>query len=622
MDGALAAAGLSLRDLARAWGIVDEYYDAFGVRRQASTETCYAFLQAMGCSDSHPRPRPSPVIIAGPGRNRHVVCGELHLEDGAVLAIDGPFPPDLPIGYHTLRSREDDTLRLIISRPAKCFLPPELKAGGWAVQLYATRSEQSWGFGDLADLRHLAHWSAQRGASMMLLNPLCAVAPTKPQQQSPYYPTSRCFHNPLYINVAEVPGAAALGADLERLAAAGRGLNQARKIDRDAVFELKMAALEKIWSRGINRATLDAYCRTRGAHLETFAVFCALCEHLNADWRQWPAEYSSPDSSAVRRFAQERVDRVRFHQWLQAVLDEQLAQAAQELPLVYDLPIGFDPGGADAWAWQDVMVLNAHIGAPPDPFNTLGQDWALPPFAPQRLQAAHYRPLIETVRATLRHAGGIRVDHVMGLFRQYWIREGDSADSGCYVRFPAEELLAILAVESHRARAWVAGEDLGTVEPGVREQLASEDILSHRLLWFDDNPASYPWRSIAAVTTHDLPTIGGLCSGADVAAQRSLGFSPDDAAHEAMRRRLYASAQIPPDAPLAQLIVETHRGLARSPSAVVTATLTDALGVEERPNMPGTIDAWPNWSLALPATLEQIVTDPAVRQVADAMARR
>lgn len=624
MEESFAVSDEQLRGLGAAWGIVDEFYDMFGNRRHTARESYQTLLAALGCDPAHPSPPPpSPVMVMTYGAPLSAPgVGELILEDGAVLRIESQFPPDLPIGYHAFRLHESDVRRLLIVRPPQCVLPPDLKIWGWSAQLYATRSEQSWGIGDLGDLRRLARWSKELGAGMVMLNPLCAATPTVPQQPSPYYPTSRCFRNPLYIDVAQAPGAAEARLDLEPLAAAGRALNEARLIDRNEVFRTKMEAMERLWRQRGEHPELERYRHERGELLTTFARFCALAEHKGADWQQWPVEFRRPDSAAVARFAEDHAPRVHFHEWLQWILDRQLAQAGAELPLVNDLPIGVDPGGADAWAWQDVLALGARVGAPPDHFNMAGQDWGLPPFSPLQLQAAAYRPFIEILRATFQHAGGVRIDHVMGLFRMYWIPVGWGAERGTYVRYPADEFLAVLAVESHRAGAWVAGEDLGTVEPGVRERLAAEDILSHRLLWFEPTPpATYPWRSIAAITTHDLPTMAGLWSGADVAAQHSLGMTPDEHGYHEIRQKVRGMANIDDEAPIDEVIVAAHRLLAQAPSAVVVAALTDALAVEERPNMPGTIDEWPNWSQALPLPLEQMETHGLCRRVAEAMRR-
>jgi 4-alpha-glucanotransferase len=562
----------------------------------------------------HRRGRPLPGI-ARPA--------ELRLEDGAILRVEADLPPDLPLGYHEIRPLDGGPTTRLIAAPARCHLPEGLRAWGWAVQLYALRSRASWGIGDLADLRQLADWSVgELGAGAIVLNPLHAALPLVPQEPSPYFPSSRRYRNPLYLRVEEVPGAGASGTAVERLAAEGRALNAERRIDRDAVLRLKMAALADLWARispgppGVAR-----YRAEQGRGLEEFATFCALAEHHGSGWRRWPAEHRHPESPAVTRFAAERRDRVAFHAWLQWLLDEQLARAGRSLRLVTDLAIGFDGEGADAWAWQDLLAHGVTVGAPPDDFALDGQDWGLPPFVPHRLRAAGFAPFVETVRAGLRHAGGMRIDHVMGLFRLYWVPGGATARDGAYVRYPTDELLAILALESERAGAVVIGEDLGTVEPGVRERLLAERILSTRVVWFESGPpAEYPRLSLAAVTTHDLPTVRGLWTGSDLLEQAAVGIRSNLEGTEELRTHLCALTGLADGAPSDAVTLAVHRRLAEAPSVLVAATLDDALDVAERPNLPGTTaDRRPNWSLALPETLDRIESDPRVRAVGQAL---
>jgi 4-alpha-glucanotransferase len=603
-----------------AWGIADGYEDALGVWHGAPETTRAELRAAMGV-DGGTMPAASVVRVLRPGDDLSIAApARLTLEDGAALDVRGALPRDLPLGYHDLQPLDGGApIRLIVS-PGRCPLPAGLREWGWAAQLYATRSSQSWGFGDLADLRRLCAWSARLGAGLVLINPLHAPLPRADQQASPYCPSSRRFLNPLYLRVEEVPGASALGDELSSLAAAGRALNARRIIDRPAVFRFKMDALERVWRRGHDEAGLDAFRRERGAALEEFAVFCALAEVHEGGWPAWPAELRRPESPAVARFAAAHTDRVRFHAWLQWLLDGQLAAAGRDVRLMQDLPIGVDPGGADAWAWQDVLVTGATVGAPPDRYNRLGQDWGLPPMAPHRLRAARYEPFIQTIRASLRHAGGLRIDHVMGLFRLFWVPRGRSPVQGGYVRYPAADLLAIVALETHRAGAVVVGEDLGTVEAGVREQLAAHRILSYRVVWFESgSPARYPQLAMAAVTTHDLPTVAGLWSGADFTEQEALGLQPGREAIARLRDQLAAHTGAAAGDPVEEVVELAHRALARAPSMLVTATLDDALGVAERPNMPGTVTERPNWSLALPLPLEQIETAPLALSIAAAL---
>ncbi len=606
------------------WGILAAYHDSFGDLHETTTETRDALLRAMRLNAADPTVTDVPdVRVLGPDETMALSRpAELVLEDGTTLKLQDSVPPDLPLGYHDLMPADGRSPTMIIKSPGRCYLEPNLRIWGWAVQLYAARSSKSWGFGDFADLRRLGHWSAGLGAGAVLVNPLSAVAPVLPQQSSPYFPSSRRFHNPLYLRIEEVPGAADMGIDLEHLAATGRQLNEHRRIDRDQVFRLKMQALEVLWERRGGDALFDSFLEQRGESLRSFAAFCVLAEQFGGDWREWPGEYRRADSSAVSGFVEANADRLRFHAWLQWLLDEQLASAAQELPLVQDLPIGVDPGGADAWQWQDVLADGASVGAPPDEFNTLGQDWCLPPFIPHRLRGARFGPFIETIRSGLRHARGLRIDHVMGLFRLFWIPDGLGPKHGAYVRYPAEELLAIVAVESHRAGAWVAGEDLGTVEPEVRRRLAESRMLPYRLLWFeDDPPTDYPEQAMAAITTHDLPTVAGLWSGADFAAQSRIGVNPDEASYHKIRDRLTSATELPSDASDVEAVESAYQALAEAPSSVLVANLEDALAVGERPNMPGTIDEWPNWSLALPRNLDEIESSSLPHAIARSLSR-
>jgi 4-alpha-glucanotransferase len=564
-------------------------------------------LAAMGAEAAEP-PTP-PVLVVRTGETRALDGpAEIVTEGGDVLAADGSLPASLPPGYHTLHGPGAAGERRLIVSPGTCHPPPDLRVWGWAAQLYAVRSSESWGLGDLADLRELAHWAARLGAGALLLNPLDAPLPLVPQEPSPYYPSSRRFRNPLYIRVEEVPGAERLGDRLTGLAEAGRRLNSHRLIDRDRVYWLKLQALEELFGAFTGDPAFDAYRGAEGQGLEDYATFCALSEVYGGSWRTWPERLRHPDAAAVRRFREERPERVRFHEWLQWLLDRQLAAAAAAIGLVHDLPVGVQGDGADAWAWQDLFAWGMAVGAPPDEFNTAGQDWAVPPFDPWRLRAAAYEPFVQTVRAAFRHGAGLRVDHVMGLFRLYWIPAGEGPANGVYVRYPHGDLLDILALESQRAGAFVVGEDLGTVESWIRGEMAGRRILSYRLLWFEEEPpAGYGRESLAAVTTHDLPTLAGIWEGSD----------PDHSIRERLRRH----AGVSDDRSVAEVAEAAYRALASSPSRLLAATLEDALGVAERPNKPGTTSEWPNWSLALPVSLEELRRDPRPARLARVLQR-
>jgi 4-alpha-glucanotransferase len=554
---------------AEAWGVQLEYIDAFGQRRRAPDATVAAVMAAMGATADRPPPAP-PAATIDPRRTR-------------------------------------------------CPVPPG-RGWGWAAQLYAARSLDSWGIGDLMDLDRLARWARGAGAGFILINPLHAAAPVLPQDPSPYYPSSRRFRNILYLRVEEV--AAATGVDVEPVARLGRALNTGRLIDRDEVLRLKLDALASAWEafRGDDR--FDRYVDEAGPALEQWAVFCVLAESHGGDWRLWPESYRHPASADVARTAVEHHGRVRFHMWLQWLLDVQLAQASSHVDVMHDLAVGFAPGGADAWTWQDLLAPGVSIGAPPDEFNTQGQTWGLPPFDPWKLRTAAYSPFEETIRASLRHAGALRIDHALGLARLYWVPDGVDPADGVYVRYPFADLLDVIARESVAANAYVVAEDLGTSAPDILEALAERGLLSYRLVWFEEKePAEYPELAMAAVTTHDLPTIAGLWSGRDLEEQLKIGLQPNVKGWEEIRARLAVFAGVDAHGDVADVIVGAHRGLAGAPSLLVSATLDDAIAVVERPNMPGTMTEWPNWCLALPIPLEELETHPLANRVAAALQR-
>jgi len=580
--------------------VAQTYLDSAGVERAIDPLIVERLRRALGAPPAGAQD--AGPIVARPGQPVPA-SGQVLLEAGGTLEIDGALPEDCPLGYHLLSTPAGE--RRLIVGPGRCHRPDQ-RGWGWTVQLYAVRSALNWGIGDLGDLRTLTRWAAEQGAGFVLVNPLHAVAPTFPQQASPYFPTSRAFRNPLYLRIEDIPGADRV--DLRDFQRAGRAAAAGALLDRDAVWRIKRAALHLMFSQAPPDDRFAAWRAEQPAALQRFATWCALAERHGPDWRQWPAELHDPASAAVLRFADQSAAAITFHAWLQWLIGLQLADLAPGVALVQDLPIGVDPNGADAWAWQEVMADGVSIGAPPDPFSLSGQDWGLRPFAPWRLRQAGYQPFIDAIRATLAEHGGLRIDHVMGLFRLWWIPQGSPPTEGGYVHYPVQDLLEIVALESWRSRALVVGEDLGTVAPGLREEMAARDMLSYRLLWFEEEPpANWPVTALAAVTTHDLPTVAGLWTGADLQDQRAGGLDADAASTEHLRDQLAELTAVPATAGAQEVIAAAYQALAQAPSRLLAATLEDAAGVELRPNLPGTTRAR-NWSLPLPLPLEDLMT--------------
>lgn len=580
----------------------------------------------MGEAAADPTATPDPVRLVRGGDRLHAP-GQVTLEDGSDLGTIERLPGDLPFGYHRLAT--DAGEQLLIASPPHCHLPDDLRTWGWSVQLATTRSRRSWGIGDLEDLRQLAAWSGEIGAGILQVSPLGTPTPGPQPEASPYFPCTRRFRSLLHLAVERIPGADRIADQLGPLVASGEALNAERLVDRERAQALKLRALELLWEGGaaqdeMLRLGIAALRRGLGGALRSWATYAAIAERLGGDWRRWPDDYRDPDGQGVAGLADELADRVAFHEWVQWLLDEQLRAAGSQGPgLVQDLPIGFDPGGFDAWSWQGQLAHGAWLGAPPDLLGPEGQDWGLPPFVPDRLRAAGYQPYIETLRSGMRHSAGLRIDHAAGLFRGWWVPAGRGSAQGAYVRYRSEEMLAILALESHRARAWIVGEDLGTLEEGVRERLAEWRILSMRVVYFEEEPpTAYPRRAMALLTTHDLPTLAGLWNGTDLVDQERAGVAPDSSARAMLRGRLEAVTGLGPDAEPRAVILAAHAALAAAPSAVITATLEDALAQEERVNLPGTVAPQrANWSLGLRLPIEEIRRDPFVASLAQTLGR-
>ncbi|XAS67701.1 4-alpha-glucanotransferase [Micrococcaceae bacterium Sec5.7] len=581
-------------------------------------------------------------VAAEDGRNIDAVQQDIWVEprevDG-VLTGRATFevPAELPLGWHTLRAESDGVTAeaALVVVPAKLTTsaPLEQRRGwGLATQLYSVRSRRSWGIGDFADLADLASVSSARGADYVLVNPLHAAGPVPPVEPSPYSPSTRRFFNPLYIRIEAVPELAYLKprkrARVDRLRAKTRELNKdADQLHRDRIYAAKLAALELLYRtrRSPSRQReFDEFCRAAGTGLDDFALWCAIREDLGPEDPFWQNPVSAVGTPLVAALRLKLSARIGFHRWLQWICDEQLESAqhvskreGMRLGVVHDLAVGADLNSSDAWTLRRFLAAGVSVGAPPDMYNQLGQDWQQPPWHPRRLAEAGYAPFREMLATVLRHAGGIRVDHILGLFRLWWVPAGNSPHEGAYVRYDHEAMIGILALEAQRAGAVVIGEDLGVFEPWVRDYLAARGILGTSILWFENDgdaplaPERYRVQALSSVTTHDLPPTAGYLAGDHVTLRGELGLlerpvDEERAEHELtlakMMGLLRERGLLPAEgtAPEQEQIEALYRLLAQSPSALLSVALVDAVGERRVQNQPGTTSAlYPNWQVPL-----------------------
>jgi len=521
------------------------------------------------------------------------------------------------------------------AQPARRPRVPRVRRWGLCVQLYSVRSRRSWGHGDLRDLADLARWSAtELGADFILINPLHAAEPAVPVSDSPYLPMSRRYLSPLYLRIEDIAEYQQLGHAqrqyIEELAQPLRAASgTADLIDRDLMWSAKLRALEVMWQarRSPARArSFRKFADREGAELDVWARWCALAEQHGSDWRKWPGELADTRRAARATATGALAERAEFHAWLQWLVDEQLAgaqraalAAGMSIGVIGDLAVGVNPGGADAWAHQDMLVSGISVGAPPDGFNQLGQDWAQPPWHPQRLAAAGARPLADLLAAAFRHVGGLRVDHVMGLMRLWCVPAGMPAERGAYLRYDHRLTVGALTSEAARAGALAIGEDLGTVDPWIRRYLAEQRVLGTEMAWFAREPDGSPlrpehWRRgcMATVGTHDVPPIAGFVTGDQVSVRSELGLLHDPEAERkasearlaSWRDALVAKHLLPPIAdrhsPRAEeFAVAMYGYLALTPARLVGVSLADAVGDRRTQNIPGTLDEYPNWRVPL-----------------------
>ncbi|MBM6405656.1 4-alpha-glucanotransferase [Phycicoccus sp. CSK15P-2] len=627
------------------------------------------------------RPHPVPVHVpAGSG-----VRVSVELEDGGrrELAqvdrwvpdrvVDGApvgraafeLPDDLPLGWHRIVADADvtpldpaSTTATLVVTPERLELPgesAERRVVGLMAQLYQVRSAGSWGVGDLRDLAELASWAAtSHDADFVLVNPLHAAEPVVPIEASPYLPTTRRFVNPLYLRVEDIPEAGTLDPAARRrvaeLAARGRALNAGDRIDRDASWTVKREALELVFDAGLppeRAAELAAYCAREGDGLLRFATWCALADAHGLPFTAWPEELQDPDGPAVAAFVAEHPEAVDLHRWMQWLLEQQLAAAQDEaetagmaLGVVHDLAVGVHPVGADAWGLGDALARGVTVGAPPDPFNQLGQNWSQPPWRPDRLAEQGYAPYRDMIRTVLRDSGGIRVDHILGLFRLWWIPLGASPAEGTYVYLDHEALVGILVLEAQRAGAVVIGEDLGVVAPNVRDVLVERGLLGTSILWFEFDgdrvrtPEEYRELCLSTVTVHDLPPTAGYLTLEHVAVREGLGLltrpveeerEVEEASIGRVRAALAERGLLAADAGVEDTVVALHRWLARTPSRMLAVALPDLVGDRRAINQPGTHEEYPNWRLPLagpdgePVDLDDVRSAPLAGPLFDAL---
>ncbi|MFI0355093.1 4-alpha-glucanotransferase [Actinomadura sp. 9N407] len=690
-------ADAELNRLAQAHRVATRYQDWRGRDTEVSDDTLKAVLTALGADVSTPTAvrdtlarleeerrtrllppilfqragRPGAVRIPWGTRGADEVWldmstgGSVELHGTTVRTPEGllkqyHLPAGTPEGWHRVRVRvrsqwREVTAPLLIT-PQR--LEPPSRAWGLTTQLYSVRSKASWGMGDLHDLADLAAWSGKDlGAGFILVNPLHATEPVSPITPSPYSPMSRRFASPLYLRVEDVPEYGALPAKERKRFSAKTQAHQT--LDRDTVWAAKREALEAVYAVPRSAGRQDAfewYRHREGAPLMAFATWSALSEEHGADWRHWPAELRDADNPTVAYAAKRLADRVDFHAWLQWQLDEQLAQAQKvardsgmPIGIVHDLAVGVHPGSADAWMYRPMFAPGMSVGAPPDEFNQRGQDWGQPPWHPERLAEAAYLPFRGMLAAALRHGGGLRLDHAMQVSRLWWVPEGGSPADGTYVSYDREAMLSTLVWEASQAGAVVVGEDLGTVEPDVRDDLADRGVLGTSLLWFERDALGEPrkpevWReaSLATVGTHDMPPITGVLHGDHVELRDRLNLLTRPAEEELAEhleqlsdwlRVLYEEGMLttPPEEILqaiqnestahdADVTAALHALLARTPARLLGISLADAVGERRTQNQPGTTDEYPNWRVPLadangdPVFLEDLPDLPRLRE--------
>lgn len=546
----------------------------------------------------------------------------------------------------------------------RCFIPPWMEQGGraWgiAVQIYSLRSPRNWGIGDFSDLARLAQRAAAEGADFVAVNPLHALFAGDPGRFSPYSPASREFINVLYLDVTAMQSYADSAAARASVEATSfqQSLTELRAreiVDYAGVAKAKdlicricfrsFDELRRARPRDPRVQSFDRFIAERGEPLKEFALFQALSlePSFGSDWTRWPEAYRDPHSAAIKAFATAHAEEIRYHAFLQWEADHQLAlcarvarDAGMRIGLYLDLALGTAPESADGWTAQESMIKGFHVGAPPDPWSENGQDWGLFAYHP-RLASMTENPIFRRVLdANMRHAGALRLDHVLGFNRLFLVPAQGRAIDGAYLRYPAANFCATIAAASHEHAALVVGEDLGTIPDGLQDLLASYGLLSYRLFIFarDDQgrflpPEAYPRGALVAIATHDLPTLAGFWTGHDIELRTALRLYPDDAARQrALDERRAAkdavlqalrNAGLPATDDVATLAASIHTFLARTPSALMLVQIEDLALEHEQINLPGTFDEYPNWRRKLSRDIDAIFDDPAAQKLLAAL---
>ncbi len=682
-------------DRAASAGIDATYSDTWGTQHVVPPATLERFVELFERHVAEKNPVLEPVHVWRDGEPQPLgvtleapqafICTreDGSREEGTLSPADAgernglALPFLLPLGYHRLELAGAVSTLIVV--PAHCFLSDPCADGGrvWGIslQLYALRSRRNWGIGDFTDLREVIRIAREAGAASVGLNPLHALHVDNPEAASPYSPTSRLFLNPLYIDVEALGGVSesseiqsvlrepAFGKELERLRALDHVGYTGVAAVKQRIFGLAYEAfrereLAASWPSPQAVAFRD-WLREGGTTLEDFATYEALREHFAHEhpggWTAWPSELHDPRGDAVARFRNERRERIEYHAWLQWHADAQFAaccQAASSMGVgVYrDLAVGADLTSADVWLDRGSYVIDTSVGAPPDELNRQGQDWGLPPIDPFALRERGYAAFAQLLRANMRGAGALRIDHAMSLMRLFWIPRGSSPRTGTYIHYPFEEMLGILALESTRARCMVIGEDLGTVPAGFRERMEDARVLSYRLLFFEREwsgafrtPERYPVLALVTAGTHDLATLGGYASSRDIDLRASLRLtrSPDDPGadyhdREGERRALFdllvASGALAEETAAAlpersdgeartgayePLVLAAYRFLARTPGCFEMIPLDDILGELDQINLPGTWNEYPNWRRKLGCEIERLSGDNRLSSIAE-----